>query len=459
MVIINNNGITLNEDRKFTPIGIVGNKNIPNNYLINEDGYILDTITNELVDYYQNEYGRIYVLLGKEKLSVPLIVATKFLPNPGNYRYATRKDQSILDFSINNVTWVKYPTTIFNKDLLISRSKDKFGDQFTFDKVDNHLSGRDNTIVVTCKKHGDFSINIDTFFRSKHGGCKQCIREAIDLGIKSQLQLLKEENNLKSINDLRITFPDIYNRLKKNPTSIYELFYDRNFQDTEDFQDFINEYNIQNSSEFRKTYPGLFDRASSLGLLKTLTYPSALYKLRGLDKMSVDEIKTILINNNIKTTTEFKNFDPSLYSISGRRGILSLLGLKKTKSLMELLVSDKLKSLGYIIEEQKTFPWLVNKSKMFLDIYIPDKNLAIELHGSIHYIFNDFYKDEEQFKQTEFRDNLKNRLCKENNITVIYYTDKRTKYFENIPKEFIKNYRLGKVFTEMNDLINFIKDF
>lgn len=126
---------------------------------------------------------------------------------------------------------------------------------------------------------------------------------------------------------------------------------------------------------------------------------------------------------------------------------------------MELLVSDKLKSLGYIIEEQKTFPWLVNKSKMFLDIYIPDKNLAIELHGSIHYIFNDFYKDEEQFKQTEFRDNLKNRLCKENNITVIYYTDKRTKYFENIPKEFIKNYRLGKVFTEMNDLINFIKDF
>ena len=113
-MIINNKDIKLDKNKKFIPIGIINNKNIPNNYLINEDGYILDTITGELVNYYQNEYGRVYVLLREEKVSVPLIVATKFLPNPGNYKYAIRKDQSTYDFSINNVTIV-YFTSKFTK--------------------------------------------------------------------------------------------------------------------------------------------------------------------------------------------------------------------------------------------------------------------------------------------------------------------------------------------------------
>lgn len=459
-MIINNKDIKLDKNKKFIPIGIINNKNIPNNYLINKDGYILDTITGELVNYYQNEYGRVYVLLGEEKVSVPLIVATKFLPNPGNYKYAIRKDQSIYDFSINNVTWVRNPTTIFNKDLLISRSKDKYGDQFTFDKVEDYLSGRDNTIIVTCKKHGDFSIKIDTFFRSKHGGCKQCIREAIDSEIKSQLQLLKEENNLKSINDLKTVFPEIYNKIKKNPTSIYELFYDKNFQNTENFQNFIDENNIQNSNELKKTYPGLFSRASSLGLLKTLVYPNTLYKLRGLNNMTVEEIKQYLERNNISTINEFSKFDPSLYTISNRRGITNLLGLKKSKSLMEILVSKRLTAEGIVFEEQKTFDWLVHKKKMFLDIFIPSKNLSIELHGSIHYINNSFYRTEEDFFNMKERDKTKFELCKKNNITIVYFTSKFTKHFKDIPSEIFNegNY-FNKIYTDLDELITFIKNF
>ena len=87
-----------------------------------------------------------------------------------------------------------------SNDKFIAESKQKFVGKFLYPHT--HYVNSKTPVIITCKKHGDFSINIDTFFRSKHGGCKQCIREAIDLGIKLQLQLLKEENNLKSINDL-----------------------------------------------------------------------------------------------------------------------------------------------------------------------------------------------------------------------------------------------------------------
>lgn len=83
---------------------------------------------------------------------------------------------------------------------------------------------------------------------------------------------------------------------------------------------------------------------------------------------------------------------------------------------------------------QHTFEWLKYKRNLSLDFYLPDYNVAIECQGSQHYLPNKFLATEDEFNLTQKRDNLKYRLCKENNIDIIYYlNDKLVKYLkENI---------------------------
>lgn len=67
--------------------------------------------------------------------------------------------------------------------------------------------------------------------------------------------------------------------------------------------------------------------------------------------------------------------------------------------------------------EQKKFSWLGLQS---LDFYLPKYNIAIECQGMQH------FEPTKHFKNCEVllkRDNLKNQLCKENNLKLLYYTD------------------------------------
>lgn len=75
-------------------------------------------------------------------------------------------------------------------------------------------------------------------------------------------------------------------------------------------------------------------------------------------------------------------------------------------------------------EQQKTFEWLKLKNHLYLDFYLPKYNKAIECQGIQHFKPVDFFGGEECFIKTIERDDIKQRLCENNGIKIIYFTNK-----------------------------------
>lgn len=113
-------------------------------------------------------------------------------------------------------------------------------------------------------------------------------------------------------------------------------------------------------------------------------------------------------------------------------------------NISELIFKEKIQNVLDNVIYQKRFDWLGRQS---LDFYLPDYNVAIEYQGRQH--FKDIYNDAKEFYKTCRRDENKYHKCLENNIKLLYFTyDKR-----DIP---IKYHSI--IFTDENNLINYIKD-
>ena len=69
----------------------------------------------------------------------------------------------------------------------------------------------------------------------------------------------------------------------------------------------------------------------------------------------------------------------------------------------------------YVLEE---FPCV--GEGLFLDFYLPQKSLAIEVHGRQHYEFNDFFhRDKKAFARQKANDRRKREWCEVNNIVLV----------------------------------------
>lgn len=77
----------------------------------------------------------------------------------------------------------------------IKRSKAKYGNIFTYDNTE-YLDCASN-IIVTCKKHGDFTTSVNYHLRKdKIGGCKECKKEIRKPSLKYTTQEFIEKAKL-----------------------------------------------------------------------------------------------------------------------------------------------------------------------------------------------------------------------------------------------------------------------
>ncbi len=90
------------------------------------------------------------------------------------------------------------------------------------------------------------------------------------------------------------------------------------------------------------------------------------------------------------------------------------------------------KSIAY--EREKSFDNLSFKKKLQFDFYLPEYNVIIEFDGEHHYLpilYNDTLAEAiERFELVKIRDNIKNKYCKENCISLF-----RISYFEDIEQK------------------------
>lgn len=98
--------------------------------------------------------------------------------------------------------------------------------------------------------------------------------------------------------------------------------------------------------------------------------------------------------------------------------------------------------------QEKTFSWLKNEegNHLFLDFYLPDYNIAIECQGVQHFI--PLKGNVDKFKSIKNNDKLKNKLCSDNGIKLLYFTN----------KVIAKNYTDMQIIFNENNLLNEIKN-
>jgi len=100
----------------------------------------------------------------------------------------------------------------------------------------------------------------------------------------------------------------------------------------------------------------------------------------------------------------------------------------------ERLIRDLLTRKHILFEEQKTFEWLMDKSKLRCDFYLPKYNTVIEYNGIQHYEMIEYFGGESGFKRGQKRDTIKRKLLKENNVKLI-----EVRYDEKDVENFILN--------------------
>ena len=106
---------------------------------------------------------------------------------------------------------------------------------------------------------------------------------------------------------------------------------------------------------------------------------------------------------------------------------------KCNSSKLELEIRLMLDEQGikYNYRERK-IPWLKG---LELDFYISDKNIAIECQGMQHFKPIEYFGGEETYKYTIENDSKKRKLCEENGLKLLYYSNLGIEYpykvFEN----------------------------
>ena len=99
---------------------------------------------------------------------------------------------------------------------------------------------------------------------------------------------------------------------------------------------------------------------------------------------------------------------------------------------------------------EKKFDWLRNDKTGFvlpLDFYLPDYNIAVECQGGQHFMPAEGFGGKEEFEKIKYRDLIKYHLCKDNNVKLLYITNKKFKRYLN-QKQFNGIYDKNVYFIE-----------
>ena len=100
-------------------------------------------------------------------------------------------------------------------------------------------------------------------------------------------------------------------------------------------------------------------------------------------------------------------------------------------------IVEILNELGIKYEKEKKFKDCINPKTDYplrFDFFLPDYNCCIEYDGGQHYEAIDYFGGKNTLTDVQYRDNIKNNFCKENNIQLIRipYTE-----YDKINNDFI----------------------
>lgn len=283
---------------------------------------------------------------------------------------------------------------------------------------------------------------------------------------ETDFQKYIDENNIESLLDLRKNHKSIYYKLVRNKLQSKIKFKKQTRQNLENYnniksiQEFIDSNNINSPKELKESFINLFWKIHQLGISDKIVYKNKR-NYRDLKSFStLESFQKFLDDNNILSAQEFHDSDYGLYQKAGRLKLLDKLKYKyKKRSKTEIAVEKELLKFYSFVEIEKEFDWLIHKSNLSLDVYIPELKIAIECQGEHHFIPIDRFGGEAGYLKQVERDKIKKDLCIEHGITLLYYSDFKfiTRSLKTKIYSEINSYKLGTVYTSLEDLVNEIK--
>lgn len=217
-----------------------------------------------------------------------------------------------------------------------------------------------------------------------------------------------------------------------------------------DIREVSKKYNSTSSTVYRKNgmysqtvidrYGGWVVLLEELGL-KPMNKKVGMETITKEVKAVIDEygfISRKLIDDNCTFTYQalsayFKN-KKEISNYFGYDNIFNY-GRSSKEKIIAKILSDEIGEGQY--KTEFSWEWLKNTNgkRMYVDFYIPSKNLVLEYDGEQHFKFvSRFHKTKECFEKQVERDNLKNKLLEEHGIKVVRIT-----YKDKITKDYICN--------------------
>ena len=284
----------------------------------------------------------------------------------------------------------------------IKRAKEAHGDKYSYEKT-KYVDAL-TPVTITCKIHGDFE-QIPHYHLSGNG-CQKC---GLESRAKKRVKPLKQ-----FISDAKEKHGDKYDYSKVEYVNLSTLIKIICPIHGEFEQNPYNHLMGQGCPECGNI------NGAEKRLKSTASFVNEAKKIHG-DKY--DYSKSIYTGYKSKLTIickkhgEFEQ-DPNNH--------LHGCGCPKcSSSHLENDIRDLLKQNNIKNEEQKKFDWI---GKQSLDFYLPDYNVAIECQGKQHYYPLDFFGGVERFAYRKELDENKKKLCKQNGVKLLYYSDKKYSY-------------------------------
>lgn len=292
----------------------------------------------------------------------------------------------------------KYDTEIF-----IEKSKEKYGDKFTYEKT--NYQGSDKKVTITCKIHGDFDV-VATEHLQGHG-CTTCDR------IKH-----RKEREEKLLNKFITKAKEIHGNKYNYSESVYK-----------DSGTRIKIICPTHGPFYMPPLKHLYGRGCQecAKNVRRKTLEQFINDAQKVHGNTYDYSKSKYVNKN----TDIEIICPKHGSfwmtpdnhIHGKQGCPQCRKSKLETEIEQWLIKNNIKFIYQC--RQKYFPWLKKQS---LDFYLPEYNTAIECQGRQHFEMASFGGKNETMEALKHRKELdenKLNLCTEHGIKLLYYADKQ----------------------------------
>ena len=283
-----------------------------------------------------------------------------------------------------------------NLDEWIEIFKNVHGDKYDYSKLDLANKDEHGRVCIICPKHGEFWQTLDNHKKGK--GCSKC-----NGGVK-------------------LTNEDFIREAKK----VHGDRYKYDYVDYKGYNDNVKIICLEHG-EFWQSWTNHIGNKQNCPKCSHRSYKYTkeefTEKAKKIHGDKYDYSKVEYKNNKTEVCIicpkHGEIWQKPIYHLSGC-GCKACKNSKLENEIYTFLIENKIS-----FEYQKKFEWL---GKQSLDFYLPRYNIAIECQGEQHY--NDMYFSEKHRKDAslEYRiklDTKKQKLCLENNVNVIYYSNKK----------------------------------